>query len=55
MHQSWSGVEAEEVEWRQKKQSGGGGGGVEVEEAEWRQRQSEVARGGWRGGREVIP
>src|SRR5258708_5352168 len=29
--------------------------GVEVEEVEWRQRWSEVARGGWRRGREVIP
>src|SRR5260221_7346154 len=28
---------------------------AEAEEAEWRQRQSEVARGGWRRGREVIP
>src|SRR5258707_9251042 len=28
---------------------------VEAEEAEWRWRQLEVARGGQRGGREVIP
>src|SRR5258708_16713577 len=35
MHQSWSGVEVEEVEWR------------------WM--GSEVARGGWRRGREVVP
>jgi len=35
MHQSWS--------------------GAEVEEAEWRQRRPEVARGGQRRGREVIP
>ena len=25
MHQSWSGAEAEEAEWRQRRQSGGGG------------------------------
>src|SRR5258708_18698565 len=25
MHQSWSGAEAEEVEWRWRRQSGGGG------------------------------
>src|SRR6266436_8691748 len=33
MHQSWSGVEVEEVEWRQRRWSGGGGsqrGGREV-------------------------
>ena len=42
MHWSWSGVEVEEAEWK-------------VEEAEWRQRQSEAARGGRRGGREVVP
>src|SRR5258708_5387636 len=41
-HRSWSGAEAEEVEWK-------------VEEAEWRWRQLEAARGGQRGGREVIP
>jgi len=29
--------------------------GVEAEEAEWMQMGSEAARGGWRGGREVIP
>src|SRR5258708_32053311 len=28
--------------------------GVEAEEAEWMQMWSEVARGGWRGGREVV-
>src|SRR5712664_462618 len=28
---------------------------AEVEEAEWRQMGSEVARGGWRRGREVVP
>src|SRR5258708_7605768 len=28
---------------------------VEAEGAEWRQKGSEVARGGWRRGREVIP
>src|SRR5258707_13093032 len=29
--------------------------GAEVEEVEWRWRQLEVARGGWRGGREGVP
>src|SRR5258708_38997909 len=28
---------------------------AEAEEAEWMQMGSEVARGGWRGGREVVP
>ena len=31
MHQSWSRVEAEEVEWRQRRQSGGGGGWRQLE------------------------
>ena len=39
-----------ELEWSRGRRSR-----MEVEEEEWRQRQSEVARGGWRGGREVIP
>ncbi len=39
MHQSWSGVEAEEAEWRQKRQSGGRRGG-------WGWRQLEVGREG---------
>ena len=42
MHWSWSRAEVEEAEWK-------------AEEAEWRRRQSEVARGGQRGGREVVP
>src|SRR5258707_1970321 len=29
--------------------------GAEAEEAEWRQMGSEVARGGWRRGRGVVP
>src|SRR5258708_3293631 len=43
-HQSWSRVEAEEAEWRQKKQSGGGRRGWEEEEVEGRRKK-------WSGGR----